>query len=235
MPVHFAQFFDAGDVVAKRVFIPAIDFHSAPVRPGQDFRQDVQIAVVGRFCLFERRVTVKLRMRRGEIAAVKIQIVFLFSVIRQRAVRHLPAPDAAAVSECGQKDRVRGTAFLKNVQHLLGAFIHEGHGAGLDTNHVLACSGTGGDRDQRRSQGGHGCDCTGGGFEEFTACEVGSGGVHAAILGRTQAAGESNYPRPGPIHEGARTSLSARCRARRSGNWRTGMSAPLSARLTNSP
>ena len=69
-------------------------------------------AVVGRARVFENRVFVILRMRRGEISAVKIEIVLLLAVIGQRLARNLSSSDSATVGEHRKKQRIHAGAFL---------------------------------------------------------------------------------------------------------------------------
>jgi hypothetical protein len=85
-PVQIAllQFLDVRQVAAEDVFEPADDLHAALLGCREHFGQDVEIAVVGRACVFENSVLVVLRMRSGEISAVKIEIVLLLAVIGQR-------------------------------------------------------------------------------------------------------------------------------------------------------
>src|SRR5262249_851965 len=136
----------AGHIVAKCIFVPAINFHPAPMRLGQNLPENVEAAVVGRFGLFERGVFVELLVRRGEIAAMKIQIVFLLAVVGQRMILDLAAADAASISEGRQEDGIYRAALLENVKHLFRAFVHEGNCAGLDADE-------GGTRDEGRVRG----------------------------------------------------------------------------------
>ena len=55
--------------------------------------------MVGSARVRKNRVFVEFGMRRGEVSAVKIQVVFLLAVIRQRLPRNLSSRDASTVSE----------------------------------------------------------------------------------------------------------------------------------------
>ena len=87
----------------------------------------VSTRVVGSARVFglERGVFVVLRMRRGKIAAMEIQVVFLLAVVGQRLARHLPARNASAISEHRQEERVDVGALLEDVQNLLHAFVQK--------------------------------------------------------------------------------------------------------------
>ena len=87
MQIAFLHFLDVRKIFAKHIFQPANHLHAAFFCSRNDFRQNVEIAVVRRARFFQHRVLVKLRMRRREISAVKIEIVFLFAVIGQAVVR----------------------------------------------------------------------------------------------------------------------------------------------------
>ncbi len=62
-------------------------------------------------------------MRNSEVAAVKIEVVFLLAVIGQRLAGNLPSGDAAAVGEYGKKQGIHAGTFLKHIEDFLGAFI----------------------------------------------------------------------------------------------------------------
>src|SRR4051812_22398845 len=124
-PVHFMEVFDAGNVFAENVFIPTIDFDAALVGFRQNFGNDVEIAVVGSTRLFERGIAIEFGMRRGVVAAVKIEIIFLLAVVGQRAVPYLSAGDAASIGERGEEDGIHSAFFLKDIENLFRAFVHE--------------------------------------------------------------------------------------------------------------
>jgi hypothetical protein len=92
---------------------------------GQDIGDEVVIAVIRRPGLLERRALIKFRVQRGEIAAMKIRVLFLLAMVRQRLPRHLPAADSASVGERRQEQGVHRSALLQNIQHLLGALIEK--------------------------------------------------------------------------------------------------------------
>src|SRR5262249_50653053 len=58
--VHFLEFRDSRDIVAERIFIPAVDLHTAAMRFGQDLGEDIEVTVVGSFGLLERGALIKL-------------------------------------------------------------------------------------------------------------------------------------------------------------------------------
>ena len=81
--------------------------------------------MVRRASIFKNGILVVLGMGRGEVSPVKIQIVFLFAMIRQRLARNLPAGDPPAIGERREEDRVDVAALLNRVQDLIDAFIEE--------------------------------------------------------------------------------------------------------------
>ena len=83
----------------------------------------------------DARVAVILRVRRREVAAVKVVVVFLLAVIGQRAPSRLASADAAPVRERGEEDRVHLAEPLEVVEDGVHAFIDERHRAGLDADH----------------------------------------------------------------------------------------------------
>src|SRR5215469_9583578 len=91
--------------------------------------------MVGRARLFKNSIFVVLRMRSGEISAVKIEIVFLLAMIGQGLARNLSSSDAATVGEDREKQRVYAGTFLKHIEDLLGAFIDKGNRSDLDADH----------------------------------------------------------------------------------------------------
>ena len=133
--IPLLHFLDVRQVGAKHVLKPADDFHAALLGRREHFGQDVQVAVVGRARVLENRVLVVLGMRRGEVSAVKIEIVFLLAVIGQRLARNLPSGDTATVGEYRKKQRIHAGAFLKHIEDFLGAFIHKRNCSDLDADH----------------------------------------------------------------------------------------------------
>src|SRR5882757_9811172 len=90
-------------------------------------------------------------MRRGEISAVEVEVVFLLTVIGKRLAGNLPASDAAAVREDGEEERVDVAALLQDVEDLLGTFVDEGNCADLNADHFFRLTWKG---DRRDRQGG---------------------------------------------------------------------------------
>ena len=165
--IPLLNFLDVRQVGAEDVLQPADDFHAALLRRREHFGQDVQVAVVGRARVLEHRVLVVLGMRRGEIPAVKIEIVFLLAVIGQRLARNLSSGDAAAVGEYRKKQRIHAGTFLKDVEDFLGTFIHKRNCSDLDADHfggeTAACP------ESWHGQGGAG---SGSDLQEFAAIHV---------------------------------------------------------------
>jgi hypothetical protein len=75
-------------------------------------------------------------VRRGEVAAVKLEIVLLLAVIGQRLAGNLPSRDAAAVCENRQEESIDGCPLLEDVEHLFRAFINERNSTHLDADHL---------------------------------------------------------------------------------------------------
>ena len=104
-----------------------------------DVRDDIDPGVIGGACIFglESGIPVILRMRRGKIPAVKIQVVFLLAVIGQRLARHLTSRDAPAIGEDSEEERIDGSALLEDVENLLDPLIQKRNGSHLDPDHFL--------------------------------------------------------------------------------------------------
>src|SRR5437870_10214029 len=79
-------------------------------------------------------------MGGGVISSVKIQIVFLLSVIGQRLIGNLTSSNAASVSKGGQENGVGSGALLEDFEHLFGPFVNERNRANLNTDHLLGRS-----------------------------------------------------------------------------------------------
>ena len=139
--ISLLHFLNVGQVFAENIFQPANHLHVAFFRRGDNFGEDVEIAVIGRARLFQDGIFVELRVRRCEIPAVKIEVVFLLAVIGQRLAGNLPAGDAAAVREDGEEKRVDRASLLQSVEDLLGAFIDERNGADLNADHFFGLAG----------------------------------------------------------------------------------------------
>jgi hypothetical protein len=58
----------------------------------------------------------------------------LRAVIWKRLAGDLPPGQPPSVSEGGQVYRVHGPALVQEVEHAVGAFVHERHGAHLDAD-----------------------------------------------------------------------------------------------------
>jgi len=115
---------------------PLVDAHVTMVPPRLQAKTDAPM--VWRPGLFEPGVLIELRMRRGVVAAVeRLLIGLLLSVIGKRLTGHLASPQPASIGEGRQKNRVHRAAFLEQVEHLLGALVHEGNRAHLDAYSLL--------------------------------------------------------------------------------------------------
>src|SRR5262249_29107675 len=135
--IHFAQIFDAGYVIAEYIFVPAINFDATLVSLRQDFGDDVEVAVLGSARLLERCIAIEFRMRRGVVAAMKIEVVFLLAMVGQRTIPDLAPGDASAISECRQENGVYGAFFLQDIEDFFRAFIDERNSTHLDADHLL--------------------------------------------------------------------------------------------------
>ena len=164
--ISLLQFLDVRQIAAEYVLEPANDLHAALLCCGKNFGQDIEVSVVGRACVFENSIFVVLRMRSGEISAVKIKIVFLLAMIGQRLAGNLSPSDAATVGEDREKQRIHAGSFLKRIEDFLGAFIYKGNRSDLDTDH------SGCDSSMAGIWHGQGGARSGGKFEEFSAIHI---------------------------------------------------------------
>ena len=108
---------------------------------GQNFGEDIQIAVIGRASFLEDSILVELRVRRGEITTVEVEVVFLLAMIGKRLARNLPPSDAATVSENSEEQRIHTSALLQIVQDLFGTFVDERNGSHLNADHCFGLAG----------------------------------------------------------------------------------------------
>jgi len=139
--VTLLQLLNVGKVGAENVFQPADHFHAAVSGGGQNFGEDIQIAVIGRASFLEDSILVELRVRRGEITTVEFEVVFLLSMIRKRLARNLPPSDAATVGENSEEQRIHTSALLQIVQDLFGTFVDERNGSHLNADHCFGLAG----------------------------------------------------------------------------------------------
>src|SRR6185295_17505134 len=109
--------------------------HATLLHCREHFGQDIQVAVVGSARVLDDRVSVVLRMRGGEVPVMKIEIVFLLAVIRQRLAWNLSSGNAPAVGKYREKKRVHACTFLKHIKDFLGTFIHKRNRSNLDADH----------------------------------------------------------------------------------------------------
>jgi len=172
---------DSGNILTKNILVPAIDFYSAPVSFWQHLRKNIHFTMIGCAGLFQNGILIELRMGRGGIPAMEIQIILLFPMIRQRLIRDLTAGNAPSVSKCGEEDRIHRTSFLDDIQDLVGAFVHKRNRADLNTDHLLrsGCfAGPGRHRAQERDTGRGGRA----GSNEVAAGHPGKIFIHGPIL-----------------------------------------------------
>ena len=131
---HLLQRRNPFEVASKDIFIPAENLHAPRLCLRQNACEHVETGMVRSRNLFQGSTLVVVLVRVGKIAAVKFGIVFLLAMIRQRLAGNLPAGNAAAVSESGDKECVDPGLALKAVQNGLNAFVHKGYGAHLNAN-----------------------------------------------------------------------------------------------------
>ena len=74
-------------------------------------------------------------MRGREVSAVKIEIVFLLAVIRQRLSWNLSPGDPSTVGEYREEKSIHAATFLKHIQDSLRTFIHKRYCTHLDPDH----------------------------------------------------------------------------------------------------
>ena len=133
--VDLDRFVEARHILVEDVLEPADHFHAAPMRGRQHVGDHVVAGMVRRLLGRDRRVAIELRMRRREVAAVVVVVVFLPAVIGQRVAARLTARDAASVRERREEQRVDRRHLAEAVEHFLGAFVDERHRADLDADH----------------------------------------------------------------------------------------------------
>src|ERR1051326_9119355 len=154
--------------------------------------------MIRRAGLFENGIFVKFGVWRRIVAAVKRSFIRLFrAVVWEGLAGNLPARQAAAIGEGGEKNGINSGLLLQDVEHLFRAFIDKRVGADLETDHFrgssVGCRGGGlcrrggfcgrsvwGDSDT----GGE----SGGGFDKVAAGDVGrKGSIHAGSYTRKRA------------------------------------------------
>ena len=97
--------------------------------------------MIGRASFLEDGIFVELRLRRGEITTVEVEVVFLLAMIGKRLARNLPPSDAATVSENSEEQRIHTSTLLQIVQDLFGTFVNEGNSSQLNADHCLGLVG----------------------------------------------------------------------------------------------
>ena len=137
-----ARLFESRHVAGNHVLEPGDDFHAALMRPRQHVGQHVVARMIWRPFGCDARVAVVLRVGRRVVAAAKgCRVVFLLAVIGQWLIRKLPAGNAATVCKAGHEERVDRRHLAQAVEHAIGPFVHERHGADLDPHHGRFWSG----------------------------------------------------------------------------------------------
>src|ERR1043165_3342358 len=132
--------------------------------------------MVGRTCVLENGIFVVLRMRSGEVSAVKIEIVLLLAMIGQWLARNLSSGDAATIGENREKQCIHAGTFLKHIENFLRAFIDKGNCSDLDADHF------GGGSTRTRSRHGQGGTGSSGNLQKVATIHVRF--QHAQILYR---------------------------------------------------
>src|SRR5581483_108797 len=141
MEVHFLQLADVGDIRPVYVFKPADGFNTAFFCCRKHGFQNVEIAVIGSARVLQNRVFVVLRVRSGEVSAVKIGVIFLLAVIWQRLSWHLAACYAAAISKNSKEKSVDSSLFLNDIESLFRSFVYKRHCPDLYSDHVAVRTG----------------------------------------------------------------------------------------------
>src|SRR5262249_48949545 len=133
---NLLQALDALKVIAKDVFVPAEDFHAARLCLRQDSSKNIKVSVIWSLDFLERCMAVVLFMSSGEVAAMKVGVILLLAMIRQRLTGNLAAGNATSVSEGGEEERVDAGVMLKAVKHRSDTFINERNRAHLNADHA---------------------------------------------------------------------------------------------------
>ena len=90
------------------------------------------LTVVRSTRVLQHGFSVVLRVGRGKIALVELEIVLLLAVIRQRPTWNLSPGDTAPVGEDRQGHAIHGRSFLKEVEHFAGALVDKRNRTWLD-------------------------------------------------------------------------------------------------------
>jgi len=82
-----------GKVGSEHILQPTNNRHATLFRRRNHPGENVEVAVIGRMSIPENRVLVVLGARDGEVSSMKLEVVFLLAVIKQRSARNLPSSD----------------------------------------------------------------------------------------------------------------------------------------------
>src|SRR5947209_1949786 len=135
--IHLRDLFKVGhEPRIVSLFEQAIGLHAARLRLGDYVAQDVELAQLRRANVLYDAVGVKRRMNARITSAMNL-VVLLRAMVRKWLPGHLPASEAASVGEYGGHEDVHARLFLKNVEHLINAFVHKGAAADLNGNELL--------------------------------------------------------------------------------------------------
>src|SRR5690242_17161272 len=93
------QSVNALQVTAKNVFVPTESFHAAGLGFRNDASENVEARMVRSSDVLQRSVCVVLLVSASEVPAVKLGVVFLFAMVRQRPAGNLAAGNASAIAE----------------------------------------------------------------------------------------------------------------------------------------
>lgn len=117
---------------------PAIALDASCLGLRRHVAKNVKIADVGGAKIPEHGIPVVLGMHARIVAAMKCcGVVLLRPMVGQRLAGNLPASNAAAISECGQHERVHAGAFLEDVENFFHAFIGERYSSNLNPDELL--------------------------------------------------------------------------------------------------
>src|SRR6186713_853521 len=94
----------------------------------QHFGKDVEISEIGgaHLVTFQGGLFVEFRMGGGIMPAmIVLGVIFLYTMVRQRHSRHLPAGDTAVIGKSADDNGIDRSALLEDVKNLVDAFIYK--------------------------------------------------------------------------------------------------------------
>src|SRR5262245_35788043 len=92
--------------------------------------------MIRRFLRCDCRVLIVLWMWCGKISAVKVVVVFLLAMVRQRAATNLTTGNTTPVGEACEKKCVDVRHLLETGEHFVCTFIDERYRADLNADHA---------------------------------------------------------------------------------------------------